>query len=94
MDIRSSNADIYDTLRLKDEVLKIMRADEISKISMNDVLICSFAANLLKCHKRIQIRKTISNKMRKLGRLLISLKESTGSRRLIDILRPDSLTTL
>lgn len=76
--------DFYNSLRLKEEVFKIMRADNISQIAMKDPLICSYAESLLQKHKRTQIRTTISNKMRELGRLLISLKDITRIKGLFD----------
>lgn len=66
----SAQAEFYSTLRLKTEVFPIMRHDIISKLSMEDALICSYAESLLQKHKRTQIRNVISNKMRELGRLL------------------------
>ncbi|RZC32765.1 hypothetical protein BDFB_013049, partial [Asbolus verrucosus] len=58
--------EFYDSLRLKNEIFKIMRADKISRVAMGDILISSFAESLLRKHKRTQIRNAISNKMREL----------------------------
>ncbi|KAI4455449.1 hypothetical protein MML48_9g00016401 [Holotrichia oblita] len=87
--IYSSNKEFYDSLRLKKEVLSIMRPDIISKTAANDVLICSYGENLLQKHKRPQIKTVVSNKMRELARLLINLKETTGIGSLIDVLVPE-----
>lgn len=65
-----------------------MRNDAISKLVMNDVLVCCYADNLLRKHKRTQIRNVISNKMRELGRLLLFLKNMTGLQKLFDFLKP------
>lgn len=81
--------DFYSSLRLKEEVFKILRADEISQIAMKDILICSYAESLLRKHKRTQIRNTISNKMRELGRLLLTLKKITGVETLFGALKPE-----
>lgn len=89
-------AKFYNNLRLKREVFAIMRADAISKTAMNDVLICSYAEELLGKHKRTQIKTVISNKMRELGRLLLQLKKTTAVQRMLDVLKPeffDSLVT-
>ncbi|KAI4459279.1 hypothetical protein MML48_6g00003767 [Holotrichia oblita] len=87
--IYSSNKEFYDSLRLKKEVLSIMRPDIISKTAANDVLICNYGENLLQKHKRPQIKTVVSNKMRELARLLINLKETTGIGSLIDVLVPE-----
>lgn len=79
----------YSTLRLKQEVFPIMRNDEISKIAMSDTLICSYAESLLKKHKRVRIKNVISNKMRELGRLLLSLKKITGFEHLFELMKPE-----
>ncbi|KAH0998600.1 hypothetical protein HUJ04_005431 [Dendroctonus ponderosae] len=55
---------------------------------MNDMLSCSYAESLLRRHKRTQIRNVVSNKMRELGRFLISLGNVTGIRLLFDALNP------
>lgn len=81
--------DFYQTLRLKDEVFKIMRNDDVSKSAMQDVLICSYGDSLLRKHKRPQIKNVVSNKMRELGRLLITLKQMSGVQKLVDIMKPE-----
>ncbi|XP_050509153.1 uncharacterized protein LOC126886322 [Diabrotica virgifera virgifera] len=82
------HGDFLASLRLKKEVFPIMRSDEISRTAMKDMLICSYAESLLRKHKRAQIRNVISNKMRELGRLLISLRNTTGIQLLFDALKP------
>ncbi|XP_018578165.1 uncharacterized protein LOC108916403 [Anoplophora glabripennis] len=86
--------EFYNSLRLKEDVFKMMRNDEISKVAMNDLLICNYAESLLIKHKRSQIKNTISNKMRELGRLLIALRDTTGIQRLVDVLRPEMFNNI
>ncbi|KAL1516207.1 hypothetical protein ABEB36_000126 [Hypothenemus hampei] len=81
--------DFYESLRLKHEVFPIMRNDEISKVAMSDPLICSYAESLLRKHKRPQIKNVISNKMRELGRLLISIKTISGSQMMFETMKPE-----
>lgn len=83
-----SHGEFCSTLRLKSEVFPIMRNDSISKLAMNDSLICLYAESLLRKHKRSQIKNVISNKMRELGRLMLALKNITGVNRLFDALKP------
>ncbi|XP_074026783.1 uncharacterized protein [Leptinotarsa decemlineata] len=82
------HGDFLASLRLKKEVFPIMRSDEISRTAMKNMLICSYAESLLRKHKRAQIRNVISNKMRELGRLLMSLRSTTGIQLLFDALKP------
>ncbi|XP_050315165.1 uncharacterized protein LOC126749510 [Anthonomus grandis grandis] len=83
------NSNFYESLRLKNEVFPIMRSDDISKAAMGDVLICSYAESLLRKHRRPQIKNVISNKMRELGRLLLTLREASGCQILLDTLKPE-----
>ncbi|XP_050314971.1 uncharacterized protein LOC126749344 [Anthonomus grandis grandis] len=83
------NCNFYESLRLKNEVFPIMRSDDISKAAMGDVLICSYAESLLRKHRRPQIKNVISNKMRELGRLLLTLREASGCQILLDTLKPE-----
>lgn len=62
-----TNRGFYDTLRLKIEVFPIMRNDNISKTSMNDILICSYAESLLRKHKRTQIKMSFQIKWENWG---------------------------
>nr|CAI5866698.1 unnamed protein product [Callosobruchus analis] len=84
-----SRKDFYATLRLKKEVFPIMRNDNISTTAMKDTLICNYAESLLRKHKRPQIKNVISNKMRELGRLLLTLRRITGVQCLFDALMPE-----
>lgn len=63
-----------------------MRSDEIFKIAIDDVIICCYDEDELKRHKRPQMNKAISNKMRQLGKLLLSLQKSTGVKNFFDVL--------
>nr|CAI5839504.1 unnamed protein product [Callosobruchus analis] len=58
------NKEFYDSLRLRNEVLNKMRVDEISKVCIEDTLICSYGESQLKRHKRVQLTTMVSNKMR------------------------------
>ncbi|KAJ8929597.1 hypothetical protein NQ314_017704 [Rhamnusium bicolor] len=62
--------------------------DDICKTAMEDALICVYGESLGK-HKRPQIRNVISNKMRELGRLLLSMRSLTNIQKLFDALKPD-----
>ncbi|CAG9764523.1 unnamed protein product [Ceutorhynchus assimilis] len=86
--------EFYDSLRLKKEVLNKMRVDEVSKVVMSDILICSYGESQLKRHKRVQLATMVSNKLRELGRLLLVLKEMTGCHRFLDILKPEFFDNL
>nr|CAI5818752.1 unnamed protein product [Callosobruchus analis] len=66
-----------------------MRNDNISTTAMKDTLICNYAESLLRKHKRPQIKNVISNKMRELGRLLLTLRRITGVQCLFDALMPE-----
>lgn len=87
-------SDLYNSLRLKDEVFGIMRNDEISKTAMSDPLVCIYAEGLLSKHKNKHIRNCISNKMRELGRLLITLRKTTAIPSLFSALRPEYFDNL
>lgn len=63
-----------------------MRNDNISKVALKDVLICSFAESLLQ--RQCQIKSVISIEIRELGRPLIMLKQITGAQTLFNIKKP------
>lgn len=71
-----------------------MRNDDIPKSTMNDVIICSYAESRVLRHKRPQIKNVISNKMRELGRLLITLKEVSGIQKLFDVKKTELFNNL
>lgn len=75
--------------RLKKEVFSIMRADDISAVAKNDLLICLYGERHLKKHKREQIATVTSNKMREVARLLIALKNITPVKHMIDAMKPE-----
>lgn len=87
----STNQAFYSTsTRLKDEVFSIMRPDSISFVAKSDPLICYFGEVLLTKQTKPQMVRMVSNKMREMARLLISLKTlNTGVDNLFDALTPD-----
>lgn len=56
-----------DKLRLKTEVFPKMHADKASWIGKNDPVICQYAEDYLRKHKRPHITTAVSNKIRELG---------------------------
>ncbi|XP_030765270.1 uncharacterized protein LOC115889422 [Sitophilus oryzae] len=74
--------------RLKKEVLNIMRPDAVSNTVKKDALICLYGESLLNKHKRIQINVHVSNKMREMAKLKISLEKMISFENLIFILKP------
>lgn len=89
--------------RLKNEVFDIMRADKISEVAKNDLLICLFGETRLKKYKRSQIASVTSNKMRELARLLIALKDDENNtknrnavkvKKLIEVMKPEFFDNL
>ncbi|XP_050313817.1 uncharacterized protein LOC126748539 isoform X2 [Anthonomus grandis grandis] len=77
-------------LRLKSEVFSIMRADKISLTGKSDPLICQYAEDYLKKHKRPHIKNLVSNKIKELGRLLISLQENYNINSILESLNPEN----
>ncbi|XP_050505238.1 uncharacterized protein LOC126883628 [Diabrotica virgifera virgifera] len=87
--VNVKNSTFLQNARIKDEVFSIMRPDDKSEAVKNDTLICMYGETLLSKHKRKQIINVISNKMRELGRLLITLKKSYDIKNLFDALKPE-----
>lgn len=93
--VLSKNHEYLRTSRVKKEVFDIMRADDISAVAKNDPLICLYGETLLAKHKRQQIATCISNKIREMARMLITIKSThTGIRGMFDVLRPDMFQSL
>lgn len=86
---KSSRTSFLDKLRLKDEVFKNMHADRASFIGKNDPVICQYAEDYLRKHKRPHIRHAVSNKIRELGRLLIPLQDIYSINTLLEALTPE-----
>lgn len=84
------NTNTINKLRLRKEVLDIMKADNISLVVKTDILICSYGDNLLKKHKRKQMAVVISNRMRELARFLIAFRtlKDDSKLQLIDAIDP------
>lgn len=86
--INSKNNEFLKSSRVKAEVFRIMRPDNISATVKNDLLICLYGEALLAKHKRQQIVNVVSNKMREMGRLLLTLKNTYDINCLFDALKP------
>lgn len=85
-----SRQKFLDTLRLKSEVFNTMQADRISFNGKSDTLICQYAEDYLRKHKRPQIKHAVSNKIRELGRLLIPLQDIYGINDMLEALKPEN----
>nr|CAI5853491.1 unnamed protein product [Callosobruchus analis] len=55
-----------------------MQADRISYNGKSDPIICQYAEDYLRKHRRPHIKHAVSNKIRELGRLLIPLQDEFG----------------
>lgn len=77
-------------LRLKSEVFDKMHADRISLMGKSDPLICQYAEDYLKKHKRPHIKNLVSNKIRELGRLLIPLSDMYNIHSMLEALKPEN----
>lgn len=87
------NKKFYESLKIK-EIMRCMKADEVSKTAMNDMLICSYANMLFDKKVGLAKNNSISNRMRELGRLLLEIRGKKPVERLIDVLKPDCFTDL
>lgn len=88
--ISSRNQDFLKTSRIKKEVFGIMRPDEISHVAKKDPVICLYGERLLNKHKRQQIATVVSNKVREMARLLISVKNIRPEiKNMYDAIRPE-----
>lgn len=81
-------------LRLKTEVFHTMRSDRISLTGKSDPLICQYAEDYLKRHKRPHIKHIVSNKIRELGRLLILLIDHYNITSMLEALKPEYFDTI
>lgn len=79
-----------DRLRLKTEVFNIMHADRISLVGKSDPIICQYAEDYLRKHKRRHIRNIVSNKIREMGRLLIKLQDLYNIHSILEALKPEN----
>lgn len=71
------------------QVFNIMRADNIGLTARTDSLICLYGESLLGKHKRQQIFVAISQKLRIMARLKVTLQQSTTISTFMDILKPE-----
>ncbi|CAH0560528.1 unnamed protein product [Brassicogethes aeneus] len=77
-------------LRLKTEVFPTMHADRISLNGKKDPIICQYAEDYLRKHKRPHIKNLVANKIRELGRFLIPMKEIYKIDNMLDALKPEN----
>lgn len=73
---------------LKENVLNIMKADNISLTAKKDPLICIYGEYHFNKHKRVQMNVVVSNKMREMARLKIALQSILRFENLIEVLKP------
>lgn len=71
------------------QVLNMMRADQVGLAVRTDPLICLYGESLLGKHKRRQLLTAISQKMRLMGKLKLTLRKSTTISSFMDILKPE-----
>ncbi|KAG5863208.1 hypothetical protein JTB14_038451 [Gonioctena quinquepunctata] len=64
-----------------------MHADRASFNGKNDPVICQYAEDYLRKHRRPHIKNAVSNKIRELGRLLIPLQDIYGFNTLLDAMK-------
>lgn len=86
---RESRKPYLDRLRLAKEVFSNMHADRASFNGKNDPVICQYAEDYLRKHKRPHIRSAVANKVRELGRLLIPLKDIYGINSMLEALKTE-----
>lgn len=80
---------------MKKEVFDNMRADKISEVAKTDPLICLYGESLLAKHKRQQIASVVSNKVREMARLLITIQTMDYEKNsFFDLLKPEMFGTL
>lgn len=84
-----------DTLRVSG-ILNMLRADDISMTAKKDEIICEVARRYIKSHKEKHLLLVAKRYMRRLSRLLISVRSIEGnpSLRIIDILTPQKFKNL
>ncbi|KAJ8930810.1 hypothetical protein NQ314_016342 [Rhamnusium bicolor] len=75
-------------LRLKTEVFHTMHVDRISLIGKSDPIICQYAEDYIRKHKRPQIKNLVANKFRELGRLMIPLQDIYQINTILEALKP------
>ncbi|KAG5870381.1 hypothetical protein JTB14_016148 [Gonioctena quinquepunctata] len=64
-----------------------MHADRASFNGKNDPVICQYAEDYSRKHRRPHIKNAVSNKIRELGRLLIPLQDIYGFNTLLDAMK-------
>lgn len=89
MAFTESRKEFLTKLRLKSEVFNQMHADRISFNGKSDPIICQYAEDYLRKHKRPHIKNAVSNKVRELGRLLIPLQDIYKINSMLEALKPE-----
>lgn len=74
--------------RIKTDVFRVMRPDNISYTAKSDPLICLYGESYLNKHKRKQMNIVASNRMREMARLKLSIMNASVLTSLIDVLKP------
>ncbi|KAJ8946593.1 hypothetical protein NQ314_008848 [Rhamnusium bicolor] len=87
---QESRKPFLDHLRLKIEVFNKMHADRISLNDKTDVIVCQYAEDYLRKHKRPHIKNLVGNKIRELGRLLIPLQDMYNINSMLEALKPEN----
>lgn len=77
-------------LRLKSEVFNTMHPDKISFNGKSDPIICQYAEDYLRKHKRPHIKNVVANKIRELGRLLVPLQNIYKINTILESLKPEN----
>ncbi|KAK4882507.1 hypothetical protein RN001_005826 [Aquatica leii] len=67
-----------------------MKADEVAFAGKSDPIICQYAEDYLKKHRRPNIKNSVSNKIRELGRLLIVLRDLFQISSILEALKPEN----
>lgn len=65
-----------------------MRDDKISKLTISDTLICTYAEMFMSRRNDVEVKKLTSHRMREMGRLLHTLQNTVGVKNLLDALKP------
>ncbi|KAK5648222.1 hypothetical protein RI129_003114 [Pyrocoelia pectoralis] len=88
--------DVISKLNVKEQVFKLMKADEIGFEAKKDLLIAHFGEPYLKRHRKERMAYACSNRMRELSRLLISYRKIMNNKNIAfkDMLFPKHFDTV
>ncbi|KAG5865299.1 hypothetical protein JTB14_013795 [Gonioctena quinquepunctata] len=94
-EVNGKNGNFLKSSLIKHKVFPKMRPDDISEVAKNDPLICLFGESFFSKSKTRNMYTKISNKMREMGRLLVTLRtKQVHLDGLIDALKPDMFPDL